>query len=577
MVKREANRFIFDYAQLQRFQVGEAGLPKGSLVLHRPVSLYQTHKKEIWALAGFICALLAIVLGLASNLALRRRTERELRRSEARFRQMAEATWEGILVHDRGIALRTNGVFREMFGFKTEGELEGRDLVPLITAPQSSERARQRITDAIRDPYELMGRRQDGTEFPLEVRVRSIDFAGREVRVVAFRDLTEQKQLEEQLAQSQKMEAIGTLSGGIAHDFNNILSAIFGYTDLLLLDAPKDSELRADLEQILKAANRAKDLVQQILTFSRHAKRAEQPLLVSSMVKETMKMLRASLPATIEIQCHVATEALVLADPTQIHQVVMNLCTNAALAMRADGGRLEIALDELCLDEEAPDLPKGLAPGSYLRLTVADTGCGMSPELQRRIFEPFFTTRPQGEGTGLGLSVVHGIVKGLGGAISVESEAGHGSTFRVFLPALPSDALVEQAEQAPLPMGRERILFVDDEAFQVALATRMLGRLGYRVTAETRSEEALAIFRKDPLAFDLVITDMTMPKMTGDVLVECFRAIRAEIPVIICTGFSERLTQERLQSLGPVGFAMKPLNLEEIARKIRLALGKGTC
>lgn len=575
VVRQGANHFIFDHVQLRRFGLSEASLPPESLVINRPASIYETHKKEIWALVGFICALLAIVAGLVSNLALRRRAEGELRRSEARLRQIAEASWEGILVHDHGIALSTNRMFLEMFGFDQE-DPKGLDMVPKIIAPRCVALARQRITEVVREPYELAGRRQDGTEFPMEVRVRLIDFAGREVRVAAFRDLTGQKRMEEQLAQSQKMEAVGTLSGGIAHDFNNILSAILGYTELLQMEAPRGSRMEKDLGQILKAADRAKALVQQILTFSRQAKRVQQSLQMGSIVKEAMKMLRASLPATIDIQYRVLSDAHILADPTQVHQVVMNLCTNAALAMRAEGGCLEVTLDELRPGEaEAPAMPAG-RQGSCLRLTVRDTGCGMSPEVQQRIFEPFFTTRPQGEGTGLGLSVVHGIVKSLGGTISVHSEPGRGSTFHVLLPALPpGEPQAAEAGPPELPLGTARILFVDDEEFQVDLAARMLGRLGYQVTVKTHSEEALALFQADPRAFDLLISDMTMPKMPGDVLVARIRALRPGFPAILCTGYSDRLSEECLRALGPVGFAMKPLNLQEIAGLIHTALAKG--
>jgi PAS domain S-box-containing protein len=571
--RADANQFIFDSRQLSRFGIPEAKLPPGSLVLHRPYSVYQAYRVRIWAVMGFILLLLAAVLALVSTLALRRRTERELRISEERFRLLTEASWEGILLHEGGVALRVNRMFLEMFG-REAAEVEDKDVLPLILAPHSLAEVQRRIVEASLEPYEVQARRKDGSEFPAEFRVRCVEFQGRELRMVAIRDLTEQRGLEERLTQAQKMEAIGTLAGGIAHDFNNILSAIFGYTDLLLMDAPEGSEMRASLEQLMKAATRARDLVRQILTFSRHTKRVEEAVPVASIVNEAIKMLRATLPSTIEIQCEARSDAQVFGDPTQIHQVLVNLCTNAALAMRENGGVLEVSLSEVAFDEETSAFYQGLRPGRFLLLSVSDTGCGMEPEVLRRIFEPFFTTRPQGQGTGLGLSVVHGIVQGLGGRVLVYSEPGKGTTFKVFLPVLEAPERGAAEPQAPLPRGHERILFVDDEPFQVDLASRMLGRLGYHMVVLTSSEEALAQFQASPWQFDLLITDMTMPRMSGDVLIERIHAIRSDLPVILCTGFSERITKDRVASLGIQGFAMKPFALEEIALKIRAALAK---
>jgi CheY-like chemotaxis protein len=366
------------------------------------------------------------------------------------------------------------------------------------------------------------------------------------------------------------MEAVGTLAGGIAHDFNNILSAILGYAELARQEVPEGSELESDLDQILRAGSRAKDLVRQILAFSRQTKTETAPVCLASLVKETLKMLRAALPSSIEIRTAIESDAYVLADPTQIHQVITNLATNAAHAMSENGGRLDLTLRNVELTKDESLSYPGLDAGKYVRLTVSDTGCGMTPEVRSRIFEPFYTTRPQGQGTGLGLSTALGIVQRFGGIITVYSEPNVGSTFHVLLPRMANEVeQVEEEEKKPLPRGYERILVVDDEAFQVDLASKILGGLGYRVTAVNSSEQALDLYRKRPDDFDLVITDMTMPGLTGDVLIERLREVRPNVAVMLCSGYSERISREKLKALGVRAFAMKPLMVRELAEKVR--------
>jgi CheY-like chemotaxis protein len=378
--------------------------------------------------------------------------------------------------------------------------------------------------------------------------------------------------LEKRLAQAQKMEAIGTLAGGIAHDFNNILSAIIGYTELSLIDIPKGSALQNNLQQVLKAGGRAKELVRQILAFSRQGESELVPVKVSLIVNEALKLLRASLPATIKIRHNIKSHLSVLTDPTNIHQVLMNLCTNASFAMQADGGVLEVSLNDVDLDADFAGQHPDVKPGKFIRLMVKDTGCGMTPEATERIFDPFFTTKKVGQGTGMGLSVVHGIIKSHGGTILVESSPGKGSAFSVFLPAIETE-VADQANQAQLVItGNERILFVDDEDFQADIGKRMLGRLGYRVTAKTSSVEALDLFRQTPDEFDLVITDMTMPDMTGDVLARKLISIRPDIPIIACTGYSERINPDIVKEIGIKEMAMKPVVMKDIAQMIQRVL-----
>jgi PAS domain S-box-containing protein len=380
------------------------------------------------------------------------------------------------------------------------------------------------------------------------------------------------RQLELQLQQTQKMEALGTLAGGIAHDFNNILAAIIGYTEIVVADTPAKTTSHDYLKRVLEAGERARSLVKQILAFSRQGEMEPKPVQVKLIVKEVLKLLRASLPATIEIDQQIQSDGAVMADPTQIHQVMMNLGTNAGYAMGQKGGRLTVRLEEISLDEAFTRLHTGMRPGPYLKLTVSDTGQGIASENLTRIFDPFFTTKPKGEGTGMGLSVVHGIVSHLGGLITVDSAPGQGACFQVYLPALQGQAALPAVEVKALPTGKERILFVDDELFQTDMFKHLLGLLGYHVETRNTAADALTLFEKDPGAFDLVITDMIMPKMTGDELAVQLLEIRPDLPIILATGYSENMTEAKAKALGIKAFAFKPLVIEELSRLIREVL-----
>jgi signal transduction histidine kinase/CheY-like chemotaxis protein len=382
----------------------------------------------------------------------------------------------------------------------------------------------------------------------------------------------EKRKLESQLRQAQKMEAIGTLAGGIAHDFNNILSIIFGYTELAM-EEKNPEERQQHLLDLRNGAERAKELVGQILAFSRKAEQQMQPLQVSAIIKEALKMLRASIPATIEIRQDIASNGLVLADPTQIHQVIMNLCTNAYHAMRETGGILAVSLKEVTIGATEYGYAN-ITQGNYLKLEVSDTGCGIDQKTQEKIFEPYFTTKKPGEGTGLGLAVVHGIVNSHHGHITVYSEPGEGTSFHVYLPLTEQDvsALPDKTEPKELRGKGERILFVDDEKQIRKVLGTMLTKNGYQVTASADGAQALEEFQKNPDQFDLVITDMTMPSMTGAELAQKIMAISPQTPVILCTGQSELINREKALAMGVRDYLNKPILQETLLGAARKAL-----
>ena len=381
--------------------------------------------------------------------------------------------------------------------------------------------------------------------------------------------------VEQQLAQAQKMEAIGTLASGIAHDFNNILSAIMGYVELIVLDMSVNAKVLSQLEQVLKAAHRARELVAQILTFSRKQEQDRKPLDLAPLTKEALKLLRASLPTTVAIRSELDTgRNLVLANATQVHQVIMNLCTNAAHAMEESGGTLTVRLKPVELSEDPGATPYELAAGAYVELRVEDTGRGIKQTILPRIFDPYFTTKEKGKGTGMGLAVVHGIVKSHGGAIHVDSIVGKGTCISVVFPATAGVVKMPTEKTNNLPKGYESILLVDDEPFLVDLGYQMLSRLGYRVTCCTDSPEACDMVCRAPDRFDLVITDMTMPDMTGETLARRIMAVRNDLPVILCTGYSERISEEKAGRLGISAFLMKPLTLGDLSRTVRTVLDR---
>ena len=386
-----------------------------------------------------------------------------------------------------------------------------------------------------------------------------------------YRDITEFKKLENQIQQAQKMESIGNLAGGIAHDFNNILFPIIGMAELLLDDLPQDSPERENAEEIFKAGKRGSDLVKQILAFSRQSKHRMIPTRVQNILKEVLKLSRSAIPSNIEISRDIQPDCgLILADPTQVHQVAMNIITNAYHAVEENGGQIHVRLREVNLNKS-----DRLDPGKYAVLSISDTGHGMPANLINRIFDPYFTTKEQGKGTGLGLAVVHGIVKEHKGDVIVYSEVGKGSTFNVYLPLLEKSKTYDKIHtDEEIRLGTERILLVDDELSIAKLEKLLLERVGYFVTMRTSSSDALEAFKVNPLNFDLVISDMTMPNMTGIQLARELKQIRPDIPIIICTGFSEWINEEKAEKIGIEGFITKPVIKSELSKIIRKVLDK---
>ena len=514
--------------------------------------------------------------GVVRDISERKAAEEEQVRLETAIKQVAEV----IIITDKdGVIQYVNPAFETVSGYMQE-DVIGKDFLTSMRDTRDKNSLKT-IKDTVGSGAVWKGRmtniKKDGSSYEVEATLSPVlDGLGDIVNLVSVqRDVTREIEIAKQLRQAQKMEAIGTLAGGIAHDFNNILGAIIGNVEIMeMFDIPAHSPLQERIQQVLRATDRAKELVRQILAFSRQHELERRHLEIAPIVRETLKFLRASLPATIDIRQNIETRnGTIVADPTQMHQVLMNLCTNAAHAMSETGGLLEVFLDEIDLDDRKAREFIGLESGPYVRLKVKDTGEGIGDEVIDRIFDPYFTTKEIGRGTGLGLAVVHGIIRGHGGAITVSSNKGEGSVFEVFLPRVDGGQIEIDHELDILPVGgTEHILFVDDEKDLVEIAERTLSHLGYRVSGTTDSLEALELFRDQADQFDLVITDLTMPRMTGLDLATKLLEIRPGIPIIVCTGFSEYITKEKSIELGFRDFLNKPFGSHELADAIRKAL-----
>lgn len=510
----------------------------------------------------------------------RRQTVEELRWKTALLEAQLDSSLDGILVVDnRGKKVLQNRRMNELWKLPPHIVEDKDDAAQIVFVTNRTKNPRQFVEkvaylyahpdEVSHDEIELV----DGTildRYSSPVRDQAGHYYG---RIWSFRDITEKRTLEAQFRQAQKMESIGQLAGGIAHDFNNILSAMTGNIFLAKLEAADNPSLSEYLEEMSKATRRASDLVSQILTFSRQNKQEREPVQINHVVLEALKLLRASVPATIRIQTELTDTPKVLANTTAIHQVMMNLGTNAWHAMRGQPGTLKVEMSAVELDESLVKTHPDLRPGRYVRLSVSDTGCGMDGATMERIFEPFFTTKPVGEGTGLGLAVVHGIMQSHDGSISVSSRPGEGTTFHLYFPVFESETSVGEIESSPIPHGHgERILFVDDEEALARVGKKVLEKIGYSVTTMTNPLEAFAAVRDQPEYFNLVVTDLTMPVMDGAKLGGQMLQIQPRLAILLTTGYNSAMTADRARELGFRELLIKPATTRVLAEAVHQAL-----
>ena len=528
------------------------------------------------------------VIAVARDITKRIEAEEALRESGTMFKTLVEQAFDPtIIINLEGTILFANNSAARTTEIKESDSLLGRNVMDFI-AQESREDVLNDFLELAKGHDSYLAEYSLITEKGKRIRMESVGkrivFEGKTAVLASMRDITERKRaaeekekLQDQLLQAQKMESMGALAGGIAHDFNNILGAIIGYSELYKEQVRDRPKVYRGMEEVLKAAGRARDLVQQILTFSRQAVPEKRPTAIIPIVNEVARFIRASLPSTIEIRQKLnATSDVVMADATHMHQLLMNLCTNAGHAMTGKGGMLEIGVEEIAIGRENQFLFPTLADGRYLKLEVRDTGHGIKAEHMEKIFDPYFTTKGKGEGTGLGLAVVHGITKDHGGEIKVYSEIGKGTRFSVYLPLMEkqADTSAPPVTEVSLPRGRERVLFIDDEDTLANLGKELLEALGYQVVAETDPVKAIEEFSRNSDAFDLVITDKTMPRMTGFDVASDLHKTRADIPIILCSGFQEQEDLEKQSACGISCFIMKPFRIKILAEAIRNTLGK---
>lgn len=542
-----------------------------------------THIKTFTDFAGLTIANFNshqdMIANLNQEIEERKQAEEKLERFAQRLAIHVEQTPLGVIEWDLHFKVtQWNRAAENIFGYTCEEAL-GHHAADLVVPEAAREQVDRIWGDLVANKGGIRSTNQnftkDGRELTCDwYNTTLVDSEGNVLGVASLvQDISEAKRLEEQLRQAQKMEAIGTLAGGIAHDFNNLLGVILGYADMAKDDIPEHSPAKNEIEEVLKAGNRAKDLVKQILSFSRKETQTRVPIEIHLIVKEALKFLRASIPTTIGIKEDIRIDCgYILADATQIHQVIINICTNAAQSMEESGGVLDVTLSCQELSESDLGNNPGVSPGFYTVLSIKDSGPGIDPAIIDRIFDPYFTTKDVGKGSGMGLSMVIGIVKSHDGMITVDSTPREGATFKVFFPTIEDEATEQEGISSAVPVGEEHILIVDDEASIANLTKKRVEKLGYQATAYTSSAETLEHFRLNPDVYDLVISDYTMPEMTGEQLAKELLCIRPNIPIIICTGYSAKMDAEKANSIGISAFILKPVDSQELARTLRQVL-----
>jgi PAS domain S-box-containing protein len=514
--------------------------------------------------------------GIIRDITDRKNAEAKLKENEKKYRVLFESSNDGIILHDlNGIIQDTNNKIEQMLGYE-KNELIGMSVQSLHPKSQ---------IDISMHAFGQV-KRNNSTRFEtqfmtknkalIQVSISSNIYASNLGLVQGIiRDISKEKNLQAKLNQAQKMESIGTLTGGVAHDFNNIMGIILGNTELALEDVPKLNPAYSNLEEIKTASRRATNIVRQLLSFSRIVEKEMQPIEIGPIIKDGLKFLRSTIPTTIDIEQNIQlTNDTILADPTQINQILMNLCINASQAMEQTGGGIKVIVEKVILDDNSAKNYPGFKSGDHIKIMINDTGPGIDPKIIDQIFDPYFTTKEVGKGSGMGLAVVHGIVKSHNGAIAVDSIQGKGTKFIILFPLTTEKPMLETKAEQKISRGNETILFVDDEISITKMVKRMFERLGYKVETTTSPEEAFERFRSNPDHFDLVISDMTMPQMTGVELSEKLMDIRKNIPIIVCTGNSTLVNEEKAKELGLAAYVMKPIDMQETAQTIRKVLDR---
>lgn len=588
-MKIKADQFLLKPCEPDAFMEAVRILIASDPGSHKPLMSEPLKEEEVLKLYSerLINKLEQKMLKLEEEAKALQQSQRALSRSEIKYRRLHESMMDGYVYLDmQGCIRESNDSFQSMLGY-TDAELAGLsdfDLTPeKWHAFNKNILSNQVLLQGYSDVYEKEYKAKDNRIFPVELRTFLVRNESDEEKGMwsIVRDLTErknaakaQKKLEKQLYQSQKMEAIGTLAGGIAHDFNNILSGIFGYAQLAQMNCDNPEKVKDNIDQVVKGARRASELVHQILTFCRQSEHEKKPLRLYLIIKEAVKFLKSAIPSNIDIIENISSRKAVLADATQVHQVVMNLCTNAYYAMGDAGGKLTVSLTDIIETSPEDSIKATDSPRTYLILEIKDTGCGMDQVTMERAFDPYFTTKNVGQGTGLGLAVVDGIVKKHEGFIKVSSEPGQGSVFQVFWPTIDDPANRDPIVETKVDRlrGAEKIMLVEDEESTLEATRAILENLGYRVAPFKNGAEALQAFESDPEGFDIVITDMSMPKMMGDILSKRIIAINKNIPVILCTGFNESFTRETALKAGIRRYIQKPVTGKDLALIIRETL-----